>query len=180
MSGGPLSGGLAPAEHAGDKQGTPDISGSDPQDRELQMPGAQQVAGQEPGQIDAVEAPRIGSVMRDTAADQRLAEEQQGGDSHEFQGRTLRVAYRQNRSACGHRFAAVPAEIVELSEGEKHGRGPAEQEYEAERAVDERIRSRGISGQRVVWEVVGVGMRSARTRSGRSPSCPGEEGAQLA
>jgi len=64
--------------------------------------------------------------MRDTAADQRLAEEQEGGDGHEFESRALRVAYRQNRGACGHRRAAVPAEIVELSEGEKHGCCPTE------------------------------------------------------
>src|SRR5215813_9134107 len=86
-----LPGGFAAAKHAGDKQGTAHVSGGDPQDCELQMPGAQQVAGQEPGQIDAVEAPRIGSVMRDATADQRLAEEQQGSDRHEFQGRALCV-----------------------------------------------------------------------------------------
>src|SRR5262245_12083646 len=101
------------------------------------MPGAQQVAGQESGEVDAIEAAGIGAVMRDTTANQRLAEEQQGGDCHEFQGRALRVAYRQNRSACGHRFAAVPAEIVELSEGKKHGRRAPEEEYKAERAEDE-------------------------------------------
>ena len=64
--------------------------------------------------------------MRDTPADQGLREEQQGGDGHEFHGRALRVAYRQGRSACGYRRAAVPAEIVELSKGKKHGRRPAE------------------------------------------------------
>src|SRR5215469_10573857 len=145
MSGTPLPRGLAAAEHASDKQCSADIGGGDPKDRELQMPGAQKVAGQEACQIDAIEAPRIGTVMRDTTADQRLAEEQQGGDGHEFQGRTLRVAYRQNRSACRNRFAAVPAEIVELSEGEKHCCRPAEQEDETERAIDERTVSRGIS-----------------------------------
>ncbi len=114
--------------------------------------------GKKPGQIDAVEAARIGAVMRDTTADQRLTEEQEGGNAHEFQGRALRVAYRQSRSACGYRRAAVPAEIVEFSEGEKHGRCPAEQEDETERAVDERSGSRGISGQRIVGKVVGIGM----------------------
>jgi hypothetical protein len=96
--------------------------------------------------------------MRDTTADQRLAEEQEGGDGHEFQGRALRVTYRQGRSACGYRRAAVPAEIVELSEGEKNGRCTTEQEDETERAVDERTSSRGISGQRLVRKVVGIGM----------------------
>src|SRR5215831_3521151 len=121
-----LPGRLPAAEQSRDKQGTADISGGDPQDRELQMPSAQQVARQESCQIDAIETAGIGSVMRDATADQRLAEEQKSGDRHEFQGRALCVAYRQNRGACGHRFAAVPAEIIELSEGEKHGRGPAE------------------------------------------------------
>ena len=96
--------------------------------------------------------------MRDTTTNQRLPEEQKGGDGHEFQGCALRVAYRQNRSACGYCRAAVPAEIVELSKGEKHRRRPAEQEDETERAVDERTRRRGISGQRLVRKVVGIGM----------------------
>jgi hypothetical protein len=52
----------------------------------------------------------------------------------------------------------VPAEIVELSEGEKHGRCPAEKKDETERAVQDRIRSRGISGQRLVRRIVGIGM----------------------
>ena len=96
--------------------------------------------------------------MRDTAADQSLTEEQKGGDGHEFQGRTLSVAYRQGRSACHYRFAAVPAEIVEPSKGEKHGRRPAEQEDETERAVDQRTGSSRISGERLVRKVVGVRM----------------------
>jgi hypothetical protein len=125
VNGAALPGGLATAEHARDEQGAADISGGDPQDRKLQMPSAQQVAGQQLGQIDAIEAPGIGSVMRDTTADQRLTEEQQGSDRHEFESRTLRVAHRQSRSACGYRRAAVPAEVVELAEGEKHGRCPA-------------------------------------------------------
>jgi hypothetical protein len=84
VNGAALPGGLAAAEHARDEQGTADISGGDPQDRQLQMPGAQEVAGQEPGEIDAVEATRIGAVMRHTAADQSLTEEQKGGDAHKF------------------------------------------------------------------------------------------------
>ena len=74
--------------------------------------------------------------MCDTAADQSLPEKQQSCDGHEFQRGALRVAYRQGRSACDHRRAAVPAEIVEPSEGEKHDRCPAEQEDETERTVD--------------------------------------------
>jgi hypothetical protein len=48
------------------------------------MPSAQQVAGQELGEIDAVEITGIGAVMRDTAADQSLTEEHQSRDSHKF------------------------------------------------------------------------------------------------
>ena len=75
-----------------------------------------------------------------------------------LRGRTLSVAYRQGRSACGYRRAAVPAEIVELSKGEKHGRRSAEQEDETERAVDERTGGRSISGQWLVGKIVGIGM----------------------
>ena len=55
------------------------------------------------------------------------------------------------------RFAAVPAEIVELAKGEKHGRRPAEQEDETKRAIDQRASSRRISGERLVRKVVGIG-----------------------
>ncbi len=41
VNGAALPGGLAAAQHARDEQGTADISGGDPQDRELEMPGAQ-------------------------------------------------------------------------------------------------------------------------------------------
>ena len=100
------------------------------------MPGAQQVAGQELRQIDAVEAAGIGAVMGDAAADERLPEEQKRGDRHEFERRALRVAYVGMRQRARHAVAAVPAEIVELAEGEQHDRRAAEQEDEADRAVD--------------------------------------------
>src|SRR6516165_4181719 len=117
--------------------------------------------------------------MRDPAAYQSLPEEQKRGDGHEFQRRTLRVAYRHGRGACGYCRAAVPAEIVELAEGEKHGRSPTEQEDETKRAVDERTGGGGITGQRLVRKVVGIGVRGAGTHGRRSPSRPGEEGSQL-
>src|SRR5262249_47801401 len=74
----------------------------------------------------------------------------------------------------------MPAEIVELSEGEQHGRRPAEQEDETKRAVDERTGGRGIPGQRLVRKVVGIGMCSTGTRGRRSPRRPGKKGRQLA
>ena len=49
------------------------------------MPDAQQVARNSRRQVDAVEAAGLGAVVRDPAADQRLHEEQQRGDHHEFQ-----------------------------------------------------------------------------------------------
>src|SRR5215472_2200657 len=116
--------------------------------------------------------------MRDTIADQSLAEEQQCSYAHKFKGCALGIAYRQNHRAYGDRRAPVPAEIVEFAEGQKHGRCSAEQEDETERAIEERPRGRGISCQRLVWKVVGIGMCSAGTRSGRSPSRPDEEGGQ--
>src|SRR5271166_769852 len=113
--------------------------------------------------------------MRHTTADQSLGEEQKGGNAHELEGRALGVAYRQSRRAGRYRRAPVPAEIVEFSEGEKHGRRPAEQEDDTERAVEKRPSSRSISGQRLVREVVGIGMRSAGACGCRGPSRPCEE-----
>ena len=125
MDGAALPGRLAAAQHAGDEQRTADIGGRDPQDGELQMPGAQQVARQERGQIDAVEVAGLGAVMRDAAADERLAEEQQGGDGHEFERGSLGFASSRRRPPASavrrmRRRRAVPAEIGELAEGEQH------------------------------------------------------------
>ena len=53
------------------------IGCGDPEDRELQMPGAQNLAGQNRREIKSVEAARVGAVVRRAAADQGLRKEQQ-------------------------------------------------------------------------------------------------------
>ena len=73
MDGTALPGRLVAAQHAGDEQRAADIGRRDPEDGELQMPGAQQIARQERRQIDAEEVAGLGAVMRDAAADQTPA-----------------------------------------------------------------------------------------------------------
>jgi len=80
-----LPGRLVAAQHAGHEQRTTDIGGCDPQDGELDMPDAQQVARQECGKVQAEEVAGLGPVMGDAAADESLGEEQQGGDGHELE-----------------------------------------------------------------------------------------------
>ena len=73
MDGGALPGRLVAAQHAGDEQRAADIGRRDPEDGELQMPGAEQIARQERGQIDAEEVAGLGAVMRDATAERRPA-----------------------------------------------------------------------------------------------------------
>ena len=53
------------------------------------MPGAHQVAGEDALELEAVEAARIGAVVRDRAADQRLHQKQQRHDDEELHQRAL-------------------------------------------------------------------------------------------
>src|SRR5262249_61326026 len=72
VGGAPLARRRAAAEHPRDEQRARDIGAGDPEDGELQMPSAQEVAGQKDGEVDAVEAAGIGAVGGDAAADQGL------------------------------------------------------------------------------------------------------------
>ena len=74
---------------AAEEQRRGHVGGRDPEDRRLQMPGAHQVAREDPLQLEAVEAAGIGAVVRHRAADQRLHQEQQRHDHEELHQRAL-------------------------------------------------------------------------------------------
>ncbi len=98
MNGKALPGRLVAAQHAGDEQRAADIGGRNPEDSELQMPGAQQIARQERRQIEAEEIAGLGTVMCDASADEDLSEEEQRGDGHEFERGSLRLRRLEDRS----------------------------------------------------------------------------------
>ena len=55
------------AQHRSEEEAASHVSGRDPEDRQLQMPGAQDVARQQARQVEAVEGARLDAVMRDRA-----------------------------------------------------------------------------------------------------------------
>ena len=78
------------------------------------------------------------------------------------------------------RLASVPAEVVELAEREQDDCGAAEEEHQADRAPENRAARGAIADERVVGEVVGVGMRCAWPLCRRSPGGPAEKRRELA
>src|SRR5690606_21903350 len=103
---------LLDADDAAEKEGRRDIGRGDPEDRRLQVPGAQQVAREYLRQVEAVEIARLGPVVRQRAADQGLAEEQHRDDDEELDERLLAVGrLARNRARMDVPAAARPAEI---------------------------------------------------------------------
>ena len=150
---------LVGAQRAAEEQRGGDIGGGDPEDRRLQMPGAQQVAREDAFQLEAVEAARIGAVMRDRAADQRLHQEQQRHHDEELHQRALAATGLPRDHLRMHVMAARdPAQIVELAERQQHRGDAAEQHHQAQRAPQQRAGRRQIADARVVREIVGVGV----------------------
>ena len=132
---------IAAAERGGDEQRAGHVGSRDPEDHRLQVPGAEQVAREHSRQVEAIEVAGLGTIVRDRAADQHLREEEQAGDHHELhRGGLGRRDLRRRTLAggCGRRRASVPAEVVELAEGEQHDRDAAEQEHQADGAPQQR------------------------------------------
>ena len=67
---------LAPADHRRQEDSGGQERSGDPEDRQLQMPGARDIEGQNPRQIDSEETRDLGAVVLRRGADQRLQQEQ--------------------------------------------------------------------------------------------------------
>ena len=72
----------------------------------------------------------------------------------------------------------LPPEVVKPAEGEEHERGSSQEGNQTQRAPQEGVAGRLIPHERLIREVVGVGIRVAGTRRHRGPGGPGEEGRQ--
>ncbi len=78
------------------------------------------------------------------------------------------------------RRRAMPAEVVEFSERQQDSRNAAQQEDEADTGPQKRSTRGMIPGQRIVGEIVGVGMRGVGALGHGPPGGPREEGRELA
>ena len=172
----PLAGRAFAAQQFGDEQRAGDVRCRDPENRRLQMPCAQQIAGEPCREIEAVEVTRLGAVMRYARAEEGLRQKQHRGDGHVFERRFLRAA--QHPFFHRRRFA-VPAQIVELAERQQDEGYPAQKEDEADARPQQRRTGRTVSRQRIVRKIVGVGVAGAGPLRHRSPGRPGEEGREL-
>jgi hypothetical protein len=143
------------------------------------MPGPEQIARQERREVETVEARGVSAVVRGTAADECLREEEQRRQAHEFEGGDLSGASRAKlRARRGPR--AVPAEEAKLAAGKQHDGGAAQEKDQTEGAPQDGSAGGPISGQGVVRKIVRVGMRTPRPIGNRHPCRPGEESGERA
>jgi len=122
------------------------------------MPSAQEIARKQNRQVDTVETAGLGPIMSRCATDQRLTEEQQSGNRHEFDRRALRIGRDQRGGVRWRPIAAVPAEVGEPAEGQQYERRAAKQENQADGAVEDGSCRRIVPRERVIREVAGVGI----------------------
>ena len=71
---------LGAADERREEEAARHPGGGDPEDRELQVPGAQQVVGEPAREVEAVEGARLDAVVGERAAGERLEQEQQRDD----------------------------------------------------------------------------------------------------
>ena len=119
---------LVAAQGAAEEQRRSYIGGRDPEDRHLQMPGAHQIARKNALQIEAIKAARIGTIMSNCAAHQRLRQQQQRHDHEEFHQRVLAPAGLPRQQVRVEVMAARdPAQVIELAKGQQYRRNAGQQ-----------------------------------------------------
>ena len=174
----PLPARLGAADDRREEEAARHPGGGDPEDGELEVQGPQQVVGEEPREVEAVEGARLDAVVGEGAAGERLEQEQQRDDAEVEADRLL----ARGQGPAGERAVvrvparrrAVPAEVVEAADGEQDGAEAAEQRDEAERAPEVGRRARPVADRRLVRPVVGVGVVLPGPVRDRRPRRPGE------
>ncbi len=175
--------GLDPA-HERRQEETPAHPGrGDPEDRQLEVPGPREVVRQDACEVEAVEAPGFDAVVRQGAAQGRLAQEQQRHHREEEAHGLL--AGREGPGVEPPLFRvpparlAAPAQVVELPEDEEDEAQAAQQRDEAHGAPQVGGGRGGVAHQGLVGPAVGVGVGLPRARRHRGPGGPGEVGREV-
>ena len=173
-----LPAGLGSADDRGQEEAARHPGGGDPEDGELQVKGSQQVVGEEPREVEAVEGARLDAVVGEGAPGEGLEQEEERDDA-EVEARRL-LARRQG-PAREHavvrlptRRGAVPAEVVEPADSEQDGAEPGQQGDEAERAPQVGRGARPVADRRLVRPVVRVGVVLPGAVGDRRPRGPRE------
>ena len=143
------------------------------------MPCAKELAGKNARKIETVEARRICPVVRNAATDHDLREEEQTDHHEELNRSALALGRLMGQHCWPALIVGMPTEEIKTAEGEQHHSDAAEQHQQTHCAPQNRAAGRDVTGQRVIGEIVGVGVGlSGPPRSAR-PGGPGEEGGQF-
>ena len=126
----------------------------------------QDITRKRSGEVNSVEAPRFGPVVSYRAADQGLSQEEQGhhDDKDLTVARWLRVA-TPGSSGDGCARLSPSTRGTELAEGKENSGRSGQQGYQAQGTPEIGPRRSGVSHQRVVRKIVGVGIRPAGARA---------------
>ncbi len=132
----------------------------DPEDGELQVPGARQVVGQPTGDVEPVKGSRLHPIVGEHASQERLRQEQESHDCEvpsrgPLAGRELR-SKRSRVHNMGAAALSLPAQIVELADDEEDQSQPRQEGDEAQGAPDVGLGGRPVSRDGLVRPVVGV------------------------
>ena len=128
-----LSARLAAGNHRCEKDAGCQIGGRDPEDGELQMPGANYIEGQDATEVNAEEGLQIGAVVFGGATEQRLHDEQGCHDEEEPGAHFLRGSEQHLvRCAEGHalRLTSMPSQEIPSTKCGEEEPGPTQQRSE--------------------------------------------------
>ena len=174
--------GSVPTQGRGQQQTAADIGGGDPEKGQLQVPGAQDIAGKNLVEVNAVRS----SPVRPGSGPRRRPPATWAKKSRVTITKNLMVARWLGRGlarAAGAGLAVgrpLPAQIVEFAEGKENGGRPGQKGDQAQGAPEIGLGGRGVAHQRVIGKIVGVGIRLAGTTGHGGPGRPGKKGRQVA
>ena len=170
---------LAPGDHRREEDAGRHERGRDPEDRELHVPGAHQVEGQQLGEVDAEEArpaPRDSAVRRRrpcTWITNSAAITKKNHAHARWAGRERDVAGRAE--AQRGLLASVPAEDVPAPESGEQQADAAQQRDQRQHRPDDHVGRWLVVDPRLGRPVVGVGVVVTGPLGRAGPGRPAEE-----
>src|SRR5215208_352613 len=177
-----LSPRLAAGDHRGEEDPGCQKRGRHPEDRELHVPGANQVVRQHLRQVYAKEAREVRPVVLRGRPDERLEQKQRGHHQKEppagpLGGRQRYVAGRAERE--GGLLASVPAEEVPPPEGREKETYTTEQRDQGQHTPHHHVGGRLVTNEPLWRPVVSVRVVLPGPQGRCRPGGPGEVGGEL-
>jgi hypothetical protein len=176
-----LSSRLAPGDHRRQEDAGRDERGGNPEDRQLHVPGAHQVEGEDLGKVDAEEARQLRPIVLRGGPDERLDHEQ--GRHHEEEPGAGALGRGERHVAGGPErqrglFATVPAEDVPAPEGREQEADSAQKGDQGQDRPHDHVGGGLVVDARLRRPVVRVGVVVTRSLGRARPGGPAEERGQ--